>query len=333
MNVEGFVASRRPAWDELGSLLQRAGTHPERLGARDVRRLGARYREAAADLALARQRYPHNTVVVFLADLVGRARHVVYDAGPRRETVTHFVTTGYWRRVAERPGLLLAAWGLLVGSLALGALWAVTDAGGAAGLVPEAFRAVTEPRPPGDLGISVADQTAFSSSIFTNNIRVTILTFAGGVVAGLGTAATVLYNGLLIGVLGGLAVQSGNGERFFSLVVPHGVLELSCIAVAAAAGLRLGAAIVAPGRARRGVVVVAEAREAVLVVVGTAGWLVVAGIVEGFVTPKGLDLPAAVAVGAALGGAYWALVVLRGVPAVRRSRGTSAAGTPARTPR
>ena len=76
--------------------------------------------------------------------------------------------------------------------------------------------------------------------IFTNNIRVAFLAFAGGILLGLGTLYVLIKNGLMLGATFGLAVGVGNGPPFFELVLAHGVLELSCIAVAGAAGLRIG---------------------------------------------------------------------------------------------
>ena len=126
-----------------------------------------------------------------------------------------------------------------------------------------------------------------ASQIFTNNIQVTFLAFAGGMLLGLGTLYVLFQNGMMLGAVGGLAIGAGNGRPFFELVTAHGVLELSCIVVAGAAGLRLGWAIIDPGNRTRGEALRDEARAAVEIVLGTAAWLVVAGLVEGFLTPVG----------------------------------------------
>jgi uncharacterized membrane protein SpoIIM required for sporulation len=128
------------------------------------------------------------------------------------------------------------------------------------------------------------------------------------------TVLVIAFNGVLLGTVLGLAVGSGNGHRFFELVVAHGVLELSCIAVAGMAGLRMAWAIVDPGHRRRSTALRIEARAAVEIAFGTAAWLVLAGLVEGFVTPAGLGLAVNAVVGGALGGVYWMLVVIRGGP-------------------
>ena len=121
--------------------------------------------------------------------------------------------------------------------------------------MPGEYQSVTQPRAEGqDLGLAPDEEAAFSAAIFTNNIRVTLLAFAAGILVGIGTAAVLILNGVLLGAIGGLAVGAGNGRPFFELVAAHGVLELSCIVVAGAAGLRFGWALVEPGHrnARRG---------------------------------------------------------------------------------
>lgn len=316
MKLDRFLRDREQAWSELDQLLSRARGRPDRLGADGIRRLGALYRGTAADLALARRAFRGDPVVSRLEQLVIRARGVVYASEARRQSLRSFVTTDYWRRVRERPVPLLVAFLFLFGPMVLAAVWAHNDPGAAVGVVPEEFRQAAEPGSGGtDLGLSAAERASFSVHIFVNNIRVALLAFAGGMTAGLLTVASLLYNGLFIGALAGVVIRAGTAGTFFELVVPHGVLELSCIVVAGAAGLRLGWAVVDPGRMRRRVAVVAEGRATVDLVLGTAAWLVVAGLVEGFLTPAGLGPVWAYGVGIGLGVLFWSLVWFRGAPA------------------
>lgn len=313
MNVDAFLSKRRPSWEELEALLASGRRKPERLGPARVLRLGSRYRSAAADLALARRSWPGDPTVAYLEGLVDRARHAVYDAPTRRGSLRRFIVRDYWRLVAERKlALLLAALFLFVPAFLSGA-WALSDPGSAAGLVPGAYRAVTEPRPHGSNdGLSSSQRAEVSSEIFTNNIEVTFFAFAGGILLGVGTAVLLISNGVLLGTVGGLAIGSGNGRVFFELVVAHGVLELSCITVAGAAGLRLGWSFVDPGLRTRKASLGAEARRSVAIVLGTMPWLVLAGLTEGFITGSGIPLAAVLAVGLGLGITYWTLVLWRG---------------------
>ncbi len=212
----------------------------------------------------------------------------MYHTAAARGSLLHFITTGYWRRVRERPALLLVAAALLLMPAFLAGYWAWRDPGPASGLVPASYQSVTEPRTPGqDLGVSVDEQAALATKIFTNNIQVTFLAFGGGLLLGIGTVYLLLSNGIQLGAVAGLAIGAGNGRPFFELVTAHGVLELSCIIVSAAAGLRMAMAIIDPGHRPRGMALREEARAAVEIVLGTACWLVVAGLFEGFFTPAG----------------------------------------------
>jgi uncharacterized membrane protein SpoIIM required for sporulation len=328
VKLDRFVADRRAAWQELDELTRQARRRPERLGPDRVRRLGALYRSAAADLALARRSFAGDPLVARLEDLVGRARHLVYDAPDRRGSLIRFVARDYWRLVAEKPYALLAAAVLLFGPAVLGALWARQDPGAAATLVPEQFRPATEPGHPWT-SMSPGEQTAFTSEVFTNNIQVTLVAFAGGITFGLLTALALIYNGVLLGVIGGLMSASGNTVGFVDLVTAHGVLELSCILVGGAAGLRLGWALVDPGRLTRAASGGREARNAVQIALGTAPWLVLAGIIEGNrarLAESGVGV--VIAVGLTAGALYWSLVVWRGWLTPRNERRTLPADTP-----
>lgn len=313
MNLDRFSSEREPLWRELDELIASAKGRPQRLGPEELLRVGYLYRAAAADLAFARRRWPSEAVVGHLEGLVNRGRVLVYGAPPKNAGVKAFFARDYWLRIVERPTLLLVAAILLFVPLGLTAAWAASDPGAASNFVPEGYEQITQPRTAGqDLGMSPGEEAAFSSMIFTNNIKVTFLAFAAGALLGLGTAWVLGFNGVFIGSITGLAFQAGNAVPFTELIVAHGVLELSCIVVAGAAGLRLGWAIVAPGHRRRSDAVMEEGRRGVEIILGTMPWLVLAGLVEGFVTPAGLGIVVNSVVGLSLGAAFWAVALTRG---------------------
>lgn len=296
---------------ELAELLDRAGERPDRLSAAEVRELGTRYREAAADVALLRVRRPGAVETRRLEQLVVRGRQAVYgDVGPGRAPLA-FVRHGYWRAVRDLAPQLALASLLFFGSMALAMLWGATDPDAARGVVPGGFIDAAQP-PSGSQELSAGESAAFSSEVLTNNIQVTFLVFAAGLLLGVGGALLLLYNGLVIGALLGVAQDAGTLGAVLDAIVSHGVLELSCIVVAGAAGLRFGWSVIDAGPGTRREQVIAAARPAFSVVLGTAPWLVVAGVAEGFVSPSGLSGTGVVAVGVALGAVYWALVVVLG---------------------
>jgi uncharacterized membrane protein SpoIIM required for sporulation len=314
VNLERFETTREPAWTALEAALKRAGDRPERLGAGGVRELGSLYRATAADLAFARRRFPRDPVTARLEALVLRGRAAVYARSRRRGSVRAFLSRGYWRRIAERPLLILAAWAALAVPAIGGAAWGAADPGTAAGLVPSQFQAAADPPPRGrDFPPAVAAR--FSAQVMANNIGVALLAFCGGITFGALTVWSLAFNGLLLGVLGGIAVGAGHGTAFLRLVSSHGPLELTCIVVGGIAGLRMGWALIRPGARRRSAALREQARPAVEIAVGTVPWLVVCGLAEGFLTGPGIPVAVQAAIGAALFCLFWGLVAWRGQPA------------------
>jgi uncharacterized membrane protein SpoIIM required for sporulation len=242
---------------------------------------------------------------------VVRARQVVYADVGRRRSVVAFASRGYWRLVADRRLAIAVAAALLFGGGLFAFVWGWADPDAAAGLVPGQFIDGADP-PRGSRGLSASESAAFSSQIFTNNIQVTFFSFAAGLLFAVGGAVLLVYNGLILGAVLGVAAANGNLGQLLRLITAHGVLELSCIIVAGAAGLTLGWALVSPGPLTRRAALARAARPAMAVVLGTAPWLVVAGLVEGYVSPAGWSGAGPFVVGLSLGGLYWGLVALRG---------------------
>jgi uncharacterized membrane protein SpoIIM required for sporulation len=317
MTLDRFERERAAGWSALDAALGRARGRPERLGAAGVLELGELYRGAAADLALARRLFPGDPLTARLETLVIRARAVVYADVGRRRAPWAFVTTGYWRLVSERKLVVLLAAVLLFGGALFAFVWGWADPDAASGLVPGDFINGADP-PQGSRGLTASESAAFSSQIFTNNIQVTLQSFAAGLLFAVGGAFMLVYNGLIFGAVLGVAAANGNAGQVLRLIAAHGVLELSCIIVAAAAGLQLGWALVAPGPLRRRDALAAQARPAMAIVLGTAPWLVVAGLVEGYVSPAGWGGAGPYVVGLGLGLLYWSLVAWRGRTQSRR---------------
>ncbi len=318
--LPAFVRARQAAWDALAGLVEQARGRISRLDPSQVRELGRLYRGAAADLAQARRRFPGDPVTTRLDHLVGEARPLVYGSVVERASLRTFAATGYWRRVRERPLLLVIAGLALWAPALLVGVWAnasPAEAARVAQISPlSAGAGQAAPRDPDTQKVTdPAENTAFSAEIFTNNARVALLAYGGGLLGGVGTLLALVFNGLVLGLVAGLAVEGGYSDSLWRLVAPHGVLELSLITVAGAAGLRTGWALVHPGHRTRVEALTVEGRAGVELALGSAFLLVPCGIVEGFVTPRGLSLPAALAVGFALGGLFWALVLWRGRPA------------------
>ncbi|MEA2213784.1 MAG: hypothetical protein QOF83_3732 [Solirubrobacteraceae bacterium] len=303
MNLEAFLAARQPDWTELDELSRRARGRPERLGPDGVLRLGALYRAAVADLARGRRAFGPDPAVRSLEQIVARARATLYATASRQGSIRAYLGGGYWRAVRERGRTVALAWLLLIVSTTLAAVWARHDPAAAAGIVPGSLAGGSTPH--GAIGLGADQSAALSVTIFVNNIGVSFFDFASGIVLGILPAFSLIYNGLILGAVGGIVSGAGHTAAVVALLAPHGMLELSCIAVSAAAGMSMGWAIVEPGALTRRAALAAQAPAAVLLVLATAPWLVLAGLVEGFVTPHRLPLAAALGVGVALAAPYW----------------------------
>jgi uncharacterized membrane protein SpoIIM required for sporulation len=139
-----------------------------------------------------------------------------------------------------------------------------------------------------------------SSAIMTNNLSVSFVTFASGIVAGLGTLYMMFYNGLLLGVIGAACWLNNMSDQLWSFVAPHGVLELPAICIAGGAGLRLARALLFPGTLSRRDSLVVGGAEASRLIVGVIPILMIAGVIEGFFSPSGVRIPVKFAFAAAL---------------------------------
>jgi uncharacterized membrane protein SpoIIM required for sporulation len=151
-----------------------------------------------------------------------------------------------------------------------------------------------------------------ASFIMTNNLQVAFLAFAGGTLFGLGTALVLVWNGLSIGAVAGLASLYGLGPELADFVAAHGGIELSVIFIAGGAGLRLGHALLRPGLLPRRQALTGAARRAVRLLFGCVPLLVVAGTIEGFLSPSPLPTGLKLAVGAGSTAVLYAYLLLAG---------------------
>jgi uncharacterized membrane protein SpoIIM required for sporulation len=151
-----------------------------------------------------------------------------------------------------------------------------------------------------------------SSQIFTNNIRVTFYAFALGAVFGLGTLYVLAFNGAMFGAIIALTYRAGFGNDLMSFVVGHGVIELSCIFLAGGAGLLIGTALLMPGDLSRGDALKSRGMDAVRLIIGCVPVLVVAGIIEGFISPQPIPAVIKIAIGLLTGTTLWLYLWLAG---------------------
>ncbi len=153
-----------------------------------------------------------------------------------------------------------------------------------------------------------------ASGILTNNILVSLMAFAYGAFFGIGTLYVLIQNGLSIGGVLGVCyrVNPAFGNSLVEFMVGHGVIELSCIFIAAGAGLLIGYSLINPGDLTRAEALKKNGIEAARLAIGCACLLVVAGIIEGFLSPSSLPAYVKYATGITSGIAMYAYLLLVG---------------------
>ena len=308
-SLSQFIEQRRPQWLRLEELLARSeGNGLRRMSAAELDDLGRSYRQVVSDLAIARRDFPDDELTATLNALTARAYLRLYRAPPTTwRRLGAFFTTGFARRLVEARGYVAVAAALLFVPFFLAYLGALTDAALREALVSPAMREIME-RGQTWTEIEGPLRPLFSAAIFTNNIRVSFMAFAGGALAGVGTALVLVLNGIVLGAVLGAARYYGVGELLGGFVSSHGYLELTCIVIAGGAGLLMGDGILRPGLLRRRDALVRAGRRAVELLLGTTPIFVIAGLVEGFISPSGLPLGVKLALGPLLWLAWAALI-------------------------
>jgi uncharacterized membrane protein SpoIIM required for sporulation len=291
LDVQRFIAERRSAWQRLEELLRELErTGMKSLPLEDGRTFVRLYRATSSHLVQARAAGASAEVVDYLNALVARAYAEIYRAErPRLRRVWSFYRAEFPRLVRAEARAIAVAAAIFFGATLLGFAAIALDQDARYYLLPDQHMHVDPAErvkrlETGGERLSSSDQAAFSSYLFTHNIQVTFLAFALGITFGLGTAIVLFYNGLLLGALCAYYHAKGVALFFYAWVLPHGVPELTSIILASAAGLRLGAALLSPGRLSRGDGLREAAGKAVRMILGLIPILIVAGLIEGTIS-------------------------------------------------
>ena len=288
--LKTFLESRLGKWKRLEDLTARVSRlRLNSLSGEEVREFGQLYRRTAADLAIAREEISDQRLVNYLNYLVGRAHGAIY----RSESSGFGVFVIFF--LYEFPAVFRKTFRYTLTAFTvfmLSALFAY-----AACLVDEGFADRVEPGRRHKIAshdnwtedVNSANPL-MATSIQSNNITVTFLAFAGGVLAGVGTLWILFTNGLVLGMVFELCIR----YRFWDIpifIAAHGAIELTAIFIAGGAGLLIGKALLMPGDLRRIDALVENGRLAIKLILGCIPMLLIAGLIEGFISPA--HIPAA----------------------------------------
>jgi len=310
MNIERFLAERRPIWTDLDALLTRA--EGVELSREEMHELVELYRRTCSDLNRARSYTANPEVLGPLNQLTGRAYRFIYRAAHETPVWASFVQL-VTREIPsafrmERVAVLVASCAFLAGVL-FGALAVLVDPGNAERLIPADFfsespRERVEKIEQEDERIDNMEKALlFGASLYTHNIKVSFLAFSLGALTIVMGIVILFYNGVILGAVGTMYVLDDVSVFFFAWVGPHGALELPSIVFAGAAGLVAGRALLLPGDLSRGASLRRVLPNVWRMIIGAALTLVLAGLIEGSFSQfsaKTIPYPLKIAVAALL---------------------------------
>lgn len=316
MDLDVFVTAHRAEWDRLDQLLGRG----RKLSGDEADELVALYQRTSTHLSLIQSSAPDPMLTGRLTQLVARARATV--TGTRRASwrdAARFFTAGFpaavyrSRRWWIPTALLSTALGVLIG------WWIAThpEVQGAIG-APEDLKALTQPGGEYETYYSSHPAASFAAQVWTNNAKAAAMCLVLGAFLGLPVLWILFVNMVNVGVGIGLMSAAGRLDVFLGLILPHGLLELTAVFVAAGTGLRLGWTVIDPGPRTRRTALAEQGRAALGMALGLAAVLFVSGLIEGFVTPSGLPTWARILIGIAAEAAFLVYVYVLGGRASRQ---------------
>jgi len=315
MDVDVFIRAHRAEWDRLDRLARAAGSR-RGLATGEADELVELYQRAATHLSVVQSRFPDAVLVARLSRLVATARAAVVGVPtPAWRAIGQFVavtfpaavyrTRWWWAATAAGSLLVMVATGI----------WVATHPAVQAALLPPAtVRSLVQHDFSGYYRAHPA--LDFAARVWTNNAFVAAEALLTGVLFGVLTILVLLANAVNVGVAAGYLAAAHRLGLFFGLILPHGMLELTAVFVAAGAGLRLGWTVIDPGPRRRADALAEEGRAAGVIALGLVGVLAVSGGIEAFVTPSGLPTWARLSVGFLAEGGFLGYILVLGRRAV-----------------
>ena len=295
MDVDAFVLAHRPTWERLEQLLKRR----RQLSGAEVDELVDLYQRVSTHLSMVRSASTDAVLIGRLSGLVARARSAVTGAhAPLWSEFARFWTVSF-------PVIAYRAWRWWLGTAivfffvtALIAIWVSGNHELQASmktpseideLVNNDFESYYSENPAGSFGLQV----------WVNNAWVAAQCIGLAILGGIPVPFILFQNALNLGVIAGFMFDAGKGGLFLGLLTPHGLIELSAVLLAGAVSMQLGWSVVAPGNRPRGQVLAERGRGVVAVAVGLVVVLLVAGLIEAFVTPSPLPTLVRIAIGVA----------------------------------
>lgn len=295
MDVDAFVLAHRDTWDRLEDLIRRR----RRLTGAEADELVDLYQRVSTHLSMVRSSAGDSALVGRLSTLVARARAAVTGAhAPLRREFVRFWTVSFPVVAYRARYWWLGTTAAFLAVAILIAVWVShnPDVQAAIGTPAEIAQIVDH-----DFESYYSDHPAglFALQVWTNNAWLAVICVAFSVLLGLPIPYVLFVNAANVGVMAGLMAGAGKTSFMLGLLIPHGLLELSAVFLAAAVGMRLGWSVIAPGDRPRVQVLAEQGRAVVAVAAGLVVMLFISGLLEALVTPSPLPTAMRIAIGVA----------------------------------
>ena len=281
-----WIDKHKPCWERLEQLLDETQHRGIRsLDRMQLRELGLLYRQAASDLAVLRADASAVHFARYLNQLLARAHNTIYSGKKTSAaSVLRFFRVTYPAVFRRNLNYCVVAFILFLAGALGGSILTLQDPDFQLSILGPQMVETIQRREMWTHSVLALKPLA-SSAIMTNNLSVAFSTFALGITAGLGTIYMIVFNGLLIGVIGTACWLSGMSLQLWSFVAPHGVLELPAIFISTGAGLKLASGLLFPGVLPRKTSLTLAGREAIQLLLGCVPVLFLAGVIEAFLSP------------------------------------------------
>jgi uncharacterized membrane protein SpoIIM required for sporulation len=316
--LAAWLEHRIPVWRELETLFISRDRKSDDI--EEPRRIISGFHMLVSDLSLARRAIPGSRIHNWLEIMFLRGHQLIFRTpGNTLLRLRDIVAFESPALIRDTSNLLIYTIALFMCSILLG--WLLIN------MFPDlttlfASTEMINRVQSGELWtdglLNIIPSSVLSLSLMTNNITVSIFAFSLGAFYGLGTLYIITLNGLMLGGVFAFTAQYGLDGELFNFIIAHGVVELSVICIAGAMGLKLGEALIRPGTKTRQQAFRKATGDAGRVLIVALPFLVVAGLIEGYISPDpGFDLPFRITVGITSGMLFWALLIF-GLPWLKR---------------
>lgn len=288
MKEEKFIQINSTFWKELESfskIINKKGI--KSLPSKDIKRFLHLFRQCSHHLAYARTHYPESSIMDYLNSLIGKCHNHVYAVKKvSSRQFFKYIYYGFPKLLRKYKWFVISSFLFFFAGLLLSLLCVLYDSNNASMfLSPDMIEGIKS----GKSGGGQWNYPLMSSYIMFNNITVCLRAFVFGITLGLGTIYVLFFNGTMLGALTGLVYLYGDPVSYWSLILPHGFVELTAIFISGAAGLIIAKSLLMPGEYKRSHSLINGAKKAVSLIAGVVLMLVIAGIIEGFFTPLNIS--------------------------------------------